>query len=538
MLRPLPVLVLSLCFVCLTAPANEQKIIPYDSPVYEALDAIYLASGFARPSHTRPITVDEARRLLLQIDAATLPMGVRHTYRYVREALQQRFLYREGRGFRFNSGIGLNVETYLHANDQRETWVHGYEERLPLADIPLELWLFDGFYANTTLTLKEEYRAITAELQNYTNIPVTLNYLDWYFPFRAFFSIGGDHWNFQFGRDKVTWGNGHTGNLMLSDFCDFHDFVRFTTYWRSFKFTSVYIVLDSWLKPDELPPTPAPTGWYENYGELYKAFFAHRLDFRLFDRVGLSLTEAVVFGNKYPELRDFNPLMIFHNWFIPERANSLLTVEAEVNPFRWVSLYGQYAIDEFQTAYEIEEGSGGRPGAAGYLFGCDVQLPLWAGFVGVSAEYALTDPWLYNRWHPLTRYTSRRRIWSYIPPDGYEWVDKPLGYGAGPDAEVQSYRLGYKVWGGFELFCEYSMERKGEMHVGSQYELGPAATSLKTPTGVVKTTSVVHGHAEVSPFRFLSVGSDLYYVFIENAGHVAGTTQQDWEWICFMKISL
>ena len=515
--------------------ANDQRIIPVGDDVYSAIEALWAECGSAFPSDALPYSVDELKWYLETVDFGLLSNAGQRAYRYVESHLAVYRLADEASDFGIRVSANASLESYMHANPERTDWIHGYEQRLPILDVPFEAWIYDGLYVNTTLTLKEEYRAISEDSANYTNIPPALTYLDWYFPFRAFISVGGKHWNLQFGRDTLSWGNGRSGNLMLSDYADFHDFVRLTTYWDWLKFSSVYVVLEPWLKPAE---HDSPTGWYDDFGELYKAFFGHRLEFRVFDRIEVAISESVIFGNKYPELKDFNPLMIFHNWYIPERANSLLSLELQVNPYRWINIYGQYAIDEFQTAYEVEEGSGGRPGAAGYLVGIEGAFPVGPGYIGVCGEYVHCDPWLYNRWHPLTRYTSRRRIWSYVPPDRYEWVDKPLGYWAGPDAIVQSYRLSYTVYGAFAGWVDLRLVSKGEVDLETPYELGPAATGLVAPVGDSQDTLVVRIHVEGKPLPFLRIGSDLYRVRVVNYQHVAGAEQEDWEWVCFVSLEL
>ncbi|MEW5814196.1 MAG: capsule assembly Wzi family protein [Spirochaetota bacterium] len=506
---------------------NNQKIISIDSEVYNELETLYLEQGYALPSQSRPWSADQFDKAIEVLDPAKLSPAGRTTLEHIRSALKPRLLLHDKKLLGFNTALNTNLEVYIRSNPAKTTWEHGYEERLPLLTVPFELWLFNGFYADLEITLKEEYRAISEDPKNYTNIPRKLTYFDLYFPFTAFFSLGGNHWNIQFGRDRVDWGNGNTGNMMISSFVDFYDFLKFDTYWKNFKFISLYAILDPWTKPGE-----------ETAGELYKAFFGHRLEFSFLKRFSIAVAEAMIFGGKYPSLRDFNPLMIFHNWYITEYGNSMMTIEVNVNPYKWVNLYLQYAMDEFQTPYEEEQGAGGRSAANGILGGLKGALPLGKGHLGFNAELAKTDPWLYNRTPPLTKYTARRMIWSFILPDGYEWVDKPLGYRYGPDAIVQNYSLNYSIAGFFTTGISFQIRDHGEMSIDTPFATGREAQSLKTPTGILETTRVLKLGGEIFPFRFLSIGSNLYWINTTNSGHVAGVTENDIEWITFIKFRL
>lgn len=548
-------------FLLASAPLtaqNGQTIIPTGDPFYAHLRSLYLQQGLSPPSSSTPYSVDEALRSLSRIRPELLSEAAREVFERLYEGLEARVLYHEDGMLAFNAGLEVNVEAYLNTNgeqvspdawaersDAYNLWEHGYEQRLPFLTIPLEAWIGGGFYATAELTARNERRAFIPRTEdqklNPTNIPVDLRGLDLYLPFRTFLSLGGPHWNVQFGRDRISWGYGSSGNMAISDIADFHDFLRFTTYWSVFKFTAAYIVAEPWLTPAESTrwKDEERAGWYANRNEEYKAFYGHRLEARFFDRVNLSLTELIVFGNKYPELlKDLNPIMVFHNWYYEERANDSMGLEIEINPWKMLTLYGQYYMDDFQTAYELEEGSGGRPGAAGYIAGVHGVFPLWRGYLNGVGEWALTDPWLYNRWHPLTKFTHRRRLWSYLPPDGYYYVDKPLGYRYGPDAIVWYASVGYDAPGLFGVSVDYTDLHKGEMTTETPYEVSPEASQRTTPTGVVERKQVLHVEGAARLYGDVWAGGHIYWSRRTNAGHEAGRSSEDVELAVFLKASL
>ncbi len=456
---------------------SDLRMIDSKSELYNLACIIALDSGKCEPFVSRPVTVSEMRRFALDTSEDLLSPAGKKALSALKAALRFKpLLQRESFSFSFQPSFWL--EGYYNSNPDCD-WQFGYEDRQSFLSIPLSLSIGANAFAYVDIALKEEYRAISEDLANYTNIPKSLSYIDWYFPPTAYIAFGGDFWNVQFGRDRINWGNGISGNLVISDNADFHDLLKLKLHWPWFSYTAAYVVLDSWLTPEESAywNVQANAGWYENYNELYKAFMGHRFDFNILGKVNLALTESAVFGNKYPQLSDFNPVMILHNYFIPERSNSMLGLEVDINPWRFFSLSGQFALDEFQTAYE--EGRGARPGAIAWLVNFRAAYPLGPGHLRAFGEYAQLDPWMYNRWHVNTKFTTRRRIWSYIPPDGYEWIHKPLGHSAGPDSKLAFCGLSY-LGLGFNAGAQYRWWKHSNITIDTEYDLYNPIESLRS----------------------------------------------------------
>ena len=54
--------------------------------------------------------------------------------------------------------------------------------------------------------------------QNFSNnLILKSRDFDFQWPKRAILSLGGSNWNFNFGRDRLDWGNSHIGNMVLDD---------------------------------------------------------------------------------------------------------------------------------------------------------------------------------------------------------------------------------------------------------------------------------------------------------------------------------
>ena len=526
-------ILLALCILpCSAETNNRQRIISLDSEVYQDIDALYMMNGFAPPSYARPWSEDEIDHILSKLQPEKLTGPAKLAYENIQKKLSKKLLFgKEEKAFASISGT-VNLEGFFKTNDDRKEWVHGYEERLPLFDIPFEFWLWDHMYIDVDLSIREAHDVLYDSDYDYSNIPENIKYIDPSIPYRAFMSVGGRNWNVQMGRDKISWGNGETGNMVLSDWADWYNFIKFTTYWKVLKFSFVYAGLESYLTPEEKEFDKREQGDglvqgnYENFRERYKAFLAHRLEARITDKFTMAATEGIIFGNKYPEFGNMNPVSIFHSVFAPEYSNVIFSLEADYAIFRGFDLYAQVAMDEMKLSIENSESA--RPTALGYMLGTRYLFPAGDGIVKLTLEGAYTDPYLYNRWHPLTRFTVRRRYWSYLD-DGYLYLDKATGYRYGPDAVVGYLAGEYRIPSDLMLKADITLKYLGEKNT-SLSEITSYHTDKKTtPTGTVERELDIGLHADKVLSRHFSVGGDMYYVNIDNFGNVSGETINDFE---------
>ncbi|MDX9959560.1 MAG: hypothetical protein RBT68_14055, partial [Spirochaetia bacterium] len=224
---------------------NSQELLDVGSRAYSYLAAIFLEQGLAAPNSARPWSLEELRFELGRVEPARLSAAGSQSYTYLKSLLG---MPETQPALQASIGAILTPEVFVrtqlsgnHVEEDSYPWVHGYEERRSLLEFPLELWLGDGFYAVSIFEAKEEH-ATTREADNYSNLLVDDPNvrLDLYFPFKAYASVGGEGWSFRFGRDSLSWGNGHTGNLVLSDWSDFYDYLGLSLFGDRIKLSSVY----------------------------------------------------------------------------------------------------------------------------------------------------------------------------------------------------------------------------------------------------------------------------------------------------------
>ncbi|MCL2705315.1 MAG: hypothetical protein FWE72_03800 [Spirochaetaceae bacterium] len=518
---------------------NFQRIIPLSSPLYTEMDRLYLLAGKSRPSLSRPWSADEAKKIMEALPKNLLGSISENSFDIIKREIEFGNEKTGSKKAFLKISPEINIEGYFKTNDDREEWEHGYEKRAPFIHVPFEGWFFTSLYMDIDFSLKQEH-AVANATDNYASIPTALTELDWYFPFRALISFGGEHWNVQIGRDKASWGGGITSNMMISDYSDFYNMIKFSTYWDRFKFTTIYMGLDPWLTKQE-SQYKADIGGdlggdYDDYDELFKAFMAHRIEYKIRDNLSIAISEATMFGNKYINISELNPLFVFHNFFTPEYTNVMMTIEADFTPFSGFNIYLQFAMDEFQVPGLEDEDS--RPGAMGLLVGFTFVKPALEGFLTFNLEAAYTDPFLYNRWHPRTRFTNNRRIWS-SHLDRYEYVNKPIGYQYGPDAVVMYGAIQYekpdKYMAAMDVKYTFLGELNDSLDYAGTYDTGKHASNLWAPSGTIERDLVFGLHGKFQLNKKISFASDIYYIHINNYQNDSGNTINDFEFTASAK---
>ncbi|WP_332447655.1 hypothetical protein [Sphaerochaeta sp.] len=491
------------------ASANQQKIYSLDSDLYSALEVLYISQGLSLPSTTGPYSQSEFALMLEKIDRSRLDGGLLTTYDYVsgQLGLQPKI---QGNGIGMSWNFDTTVETYTHTDTTnfvgRQEWNRSWNDQKPLLSIGLETWPGDNFYGYSEFTVGNTYT-----LENgfgstafSTNIPVVppavLMDLDFNMPYRAFVAAGGDHWTFQLGRDRLSWGAGTTGNLMLSDNLKYHNMARITTFSDRFKYTFVTSFF------------PHPSAYYEDgdsspltgdgQDELLNGlylFMAHRLEWRMFeDKVGLTLTESIMYqsSENLLDLRILNPAMIFHDYYIRSNANSLLGLELDYTPIKGLNLYGQMVVDEFSLPGEPVPSAtvSNFPVTFGYLAGVKGVLPL-KHLVGYgSLEGAYTDPYLYLRYTTNSSPTSSVHdsyglnyvgvIREFTNKMGTHYNPSFLGYPYGNDAVVVNLNAGLRSYGNWNVSGNVFYMAHGTFDMFTIYsEVGDTkAPIVTTPT--------------------------------------------------------
>ena len=553
---------------------NGQKIWQTDSDVYQCIKSLYIMEGLAAPSSSGPWSTNELLEMteLLKDDSSSL-------YKYVIEELTKAPRTQPEEGLGFNFGIDLNLEAYTRTNTDSgyaniETLAYDRQNMKPFFVFNWETFATKTFYGyfgfdigncfNGKTDKDFGYSNITTSLLLFQDLNFNLNLLSFNFPKRAFVSFGGNHWNVQVGKDRLSWGNGETGNFVISDNIPAHYFARFTTFFKSYK----YSFLTSFFPHQEM--------YYDDNGILnnkidqkdeiqgLRFYLSHRVEGRFFnDKLSASLTEAIMYqsddGSINPKI--FNPVDFFHNYYIRPNANSTLILEIDYSPIKHLNIYGQFISDEFALPGEPspKNSSDANPNAMGFMIGAKTSFELKDGIFYGSFETVKTDPFLYLRYGKDE--DSAYGIDYVVAHSEYSTVinrtvfnEYFLGYKYGGDALVFNLNAGWNNYknlsiegniffmlhGTFDKWTNWTQIGDGSNPDYPKYDQFEGLTSTH-PTGNKKDDAEARSRDAIS--QTLICGVNVTYklkptikffaqpdfVFINNYGNHAGVQKVDFQ---------
>jgi hypothetical protein len=461
--------------------------VPIDSEIYQAIKSLYVSQGLSLPSTTGPWTEDELLLMLDKISSETLKPAALKVYDYAYSALNKPHSY-------INLDFVLTTEMNTHTNPDefsaKEDYLRPWNYAKPLFSIDVEAWITSHFYGFSSFSLgnqiwdaplsdEDAYKARVSSFffgRSYfsTNIlmvpPAILGNLDTNFPYRAVLSAGGAGWNFAVGRDRLSWGPGQSGNFLIGSQVEYHENVRFTAYNKFIKYT---FNASGFPNPDEYYDDKNGTvnaygngQWNSIFGSLGNSFFiAHRLEWKLWhDKLNFALTESIMYqpNNGTLDIVAFSPLMLLHNLYRADDANSLLGFEIDWTIMPHLNVYGQIAVDEFPIPGENVPGvdNNAHPNGFGFMLGAQTSLPMWRGMLTGSFEAVYTTPYMYLRsWNGLSNDPGTRHGLNFVVANRYysnrnngaNYVEEYLGYRWGGDALVFNAHAGYRELGNFNV---------------------------------------------------------------------------------------
>jgi len=381
---------------------NEQKIFSSSDSTYEQIEILYIAAGLAIPSSSGPWSSNELRAMINSIDVSKLSFSMKKIYKSVCSQLYEKPDIVSEESFGFSYGIILTPEFYTHTNstdfDTESDWYYGFEERADFATIPLEIWSANNLYFRSDFSFgidffnDEFYDFLLQEVVT-TNIFPEVPAGAANSPYRASVSAGDNHWNIVMGRDVVRWGIGESGNLMVGGNMKYENYVRFSTFYNRFKFTTLGVF---YPHPEEILDDN------DSYNGL-KVHLCHRIEFSAFNnKLSVALTETIMYqsSNNTFDVRIYSPVNIYHDYFARTSANSLFGIDLNYALSKNWALYNQIVIDEYHIPGEanpLEGDAGSHPDAYGLLLGAKNIIPFRNGFFKIVFEGVFASPYLYLR---------------------------------------------------------------------------------------------------------------------------------------------
>jgi hypothetical protein len=504
-------------------------------PVLDDIRLLVRESGSSFLSYTPPLSRDEILLILEDIDPESLTPPLRDLYDGIYGALKPALLYAEGL-FGLEAHANLSPEIHFRTNTKIPFAKPDTESPLALA-LPLALYFADTVELTITPSISADPLYYGEEGSRWGfNIPYEAGRFDMNMPLRAFVAAGGPWWNFQLGREKVSYGLGHTGNLALSATPDYYDFARLSLFARNFKYSAFASqmplnVTDPQILSDD---RRAAAGTDALLNTTQRYLYHHRIDARFFRKVSLGVSEALMAGNSPPELRYLSPLIILHNawpwrdydeWGTGKKGymtGSLFSLDLDWAIIPSLALYGQFVLNEFSTPYELENYSGDQPpNGLGYLAGIEYTRVFARWKALIYGEFVYTDPYLYTLSSPFGSYIWMRRLSEVgAKPLRYKWI----GHGEGRD--MMLFALGASVSKTeLSLSADISFINRGEHTIEWDWAQDEEALNERAPTGTVERRLTTGLGAVWRPLPRLSLSGYAAWSLLLNTGHQAGVTE-------------
>jgi hypothetical protein len=484
-------------------------------------------TGRSVVSFTPPLSRDELSLFLAEINEETLSSSARDAYNRIEKAFFINPLFSDG-VFSLSAHPEAALEGRVRTNSAIPWSTKEDAESPPLISLPMAMFFAD------TLTLYFEPRFSTdpsfyegAGSTWGINVPSQAEQIDMNMPLRAFAAAGGGWWNFQLGRDRVSFGTGRTGNLSISDTPDYYDFLRFSLFSPNTKY-SIFISQIPLSLSGLLAESAAEPSVDDLWETTQRYIYTHRLDLRLFRRLSLGITEAVIIGNSPPELRYLNPLALFHSFFAwndyeqwgpqsGDMAGSLLSLEFNWTVFPSLAFYGQFVVNEYATSYELEHWPDNQaPNGLGYLGGFEYVHDFGGWGASFFSEVVYTDPYLYILASPFASYLWMRRLSDLTFKElRFRW----LGHPEGRDAFL--WVLGSSwVKAPFRLSLDFSLLTKGERSVLLwEWGKGIDFNQVRSPSGIPENQYTGTMGIEWKPLAFMTLSWQISGIMLFNANN-------------------
>ena len=534
--QPFSFLFLILFFFCGTLLFSDPfTMISAEDPLLEDLRALVRSQGKSFLSLTPPLSRDEVLSILDEIDPDSLPTPLRISYERILDNLFPSLTFSMDE-FAFAVHVKAALEGRYRSNTD-VPWLKKDNESQAVLALPIHL-----FFADRLELYLEPMIAVDPSYYNYpvsswgNNIPWEIERFDLNFPLRAFVAAGGSWWNFQLGRDKLSFGPGRTGNLAVSDNPDYYDFARLSLFSKIFKYSILVsqMPLDigkdgTSLIHDDYNSVFRPTDDF--FDTQHRYFYLHRLDVRLFKRLSIGVSEGVMIGNSSLELRYLNPVMVFHSFFswkdYPEWGDhggdlngSLFSLDVEWAFLPGWALYGQMVMNEFSMPYESSNFPDQPPRGLGFLLGTEFVHTVSGWIFCWNAELVYTDPFLYTLSTPFGSMIWMRRLSDIGSKDRlrYDW----FGHREGRDMFLAALGISARTEK-LSLGLELALKLQGEH--GILWDWNKDQSSQKSPSGTPETSFRALFGIEYKILPMLTLSGHLGSTAIFNDDHVKGNRE-------------
>ena len=388
--------VLALWAVLVFALWANQTTYAQNSPEVQLYLALRAMAGTSGLDPMYPVTGDQLLNLLSKVDTGRLDSDAQALYSGLVAALEG-----TGRDFSYDEiGIDLSVyaggqgyaNSYPTGNPGRWDYAWPLKDRLPVYGVRSQVYFGESFTAMFQLDRMEND---SYEFRN-KNLALSHPFVgdkEVHSPYFTYGSLGGKILNLQIGRDKLSMGNGSSGNLGISDNLISQDYLKFSaiTYPIAYDMTFIAFGVNRGDDPQEV-------GDY-SFKMPEQMVVNHRLSLAVTSFLTVSIYEGMLqYGTSVlTDPRTLSPFMILHNLFtFDNNCNNYFGGDVTVATGGGIQLSLQFLLDQFQFTGEIgDHPETSPPNAYGMLAGVSGHWMAGGGVLGAYMEGIYTSPVCY-----------------------------------------------------------------------------------------------------------------------------------------------
>lgn len=509
---------------------NYQKTYLMSDEVWQKTNRLCILNGVLGPTPVSPTTGENILRALRRLDYNRLSPKQQKIYDEIIHELDgtESDAQYKGDDYALKLSIDGALEGYaftpLKSTYLNEFFIP-YQNRPSMVGIEGELLIGNNLYLDFRYDLQDNYEGFmdTASgltksdagyFYNFSNLSYLLSpsYNDgWdtafsssdvshnmfnHTPLKAGASFGNENYNFYIGRNRQSFGSGHTGNLVISDNFPFQEFMKLEA-------STDFITYELSLTHFDNTQGPNNEGFTLN-GE-HQNRTMQRIDLNFSNRLRFAMNLGGLFNTDSPlDWRLIMPMAMVHNWVnnkeeidlaTGDEGNNIMGFELEyvLKPGLFVS--GQIVIDQFQLV--VETGSS-VPNAFGLLANITKYVEKENYLVENKAEVLFTNPYLYLN---TKKDSNGNYHWGYdwivgYAYDGTETVDYS-GHPFGPGTIALNLRRTYLFDKGSQFAAnilfkvhgnkgiDYGYGKQNQHNQGSDNNI---SSSALLPTGYVEKT--------------------------------------------------
>lgn len=443
--------------------AYSPKMIPLQSPVYDAIEILYRLNGRIPNATARPWSEYEAARIIENVSASSLTEQLQASALDLLDS----GLKKKSERFSYRFLTQAAVELYGHTNSDSfvttYNWAYGVDDRKPMLDVGLELLFDDYLYVRSgievgfSMSSDDDTMGIfdkgvgalldpgdggDQKVAYYFQKPFHANFIqsdqrmfsEW--PSHTQLAFGGPWWSIVTGRSRISWGDGKSGTLIVGSHIRDNNHLSISFFSKEAKMQLLYIFLPNPLKEDD-----------------QRVFLAHRLEGNLTPYLHIAVSENVMYKGPSLQLSYLDPGYFYHNLQNASKLNAIASLELNLAIAKGLSLHTEFAMDQFQLPSESDR----EANAMAFLGRITYSWKASKGYFTAGLEYAYTDPCIYRR--NAVDFLVIRGLNNNSSP----YIVDYLGYQYGSDSQVIETRLAYRTFKDFSFDFSATFQRQGSV---------------------------------------------------------------------------